>query len=189
MSIVYLPSSSRPESEYDAELTGLSTELDTLATQGAVILAGDFNRSLHRNNPGDKKFQKFCHTEGLAPAEGTTAIPTYHGYNSTTSRIDYVLLHVDSCLSFGLKQDDIRIVKHICKDDNEHIMSTDDALVFEIFLPSSAPSSNQSKELIESSKLTINHLKWEEANLEFYWENLEKFLQQNLEIWKSPENI
>ena len=96
---------------------------------------------------------------------------------------------MDSCLSFGLKQDDIRIVKHICKDDNEHIMSTHDALVFEIFLPSSAPSSNQSKELIESSKLTINHLKWEEADLEFYWENLEKFVQQNLEIWKSPENI
>ena len=178
---VYLPSSSRPESEYDAELSGLSAALDTLATQGAVILAGDFNRSLHRNNPADKKFQKFCHTQGLAPAEGTTDIPSYHGYNNTTSRIDYVLLHVDSCLSFGLKQDDIRIVKHICKDDNEHIMSTDDALVFEIFLPSSAPSSNQSKELIESSKLTINHLKWEEADLEFYWEictakfgNLEK---------------
>ena len=47
---VYLPSSSWPESEYDAELSGLSTALDTLATQGAVILAGDFNRSLHRNN-------------------------------------------------------------------------------------------------------------------------------------------
>jgi hypothetical protein len=75
-------------------------------------------------------------------------------------------------------------MKLLLKDDNEHIMSNHDALEFEIFLPSSAPSSNQSKELIESSKLTINHLKWEEADLEFYWKNLERFLQQILKFGK-----
>ena len=166
-----------------------SKGLDTLATQGAVILAGDFNRSLHRNNVSDRKFQKFCHTEGLEPVEGTTDIPTYHGYNNTTSRIDYVLIHVDSCLSFGLKHSDIRIVKHICKDDHEHIMSTHDALLFEIDLPSSAPSSSPSKEIIQSSQLRINHLKWEEANLGLYWENLEKLLELNFQTWNNPENI
>ena len=186
---VYLPSSSRPESEYDAELAGLSAALDTLSTQGAVILAGDFNRSLHRNNPADKKFQKFCDTEGLTPVEGTTGIATYHGYNNTTSRIDYVLMHSDSCLSFGLKHEDIKIVKHLCKDDHEHILSTHDALMFEIILPHSTTSHDQKKDVLKTSNFKINHLKWEEANIEMYWNNLDKLLQQNFSIWESPENI
>ena len=53
-------------------------------------MAGDFNCSLLRNNPSDKKFQKYCHIEGLTPALGTNSDPTY---NNATSPIDYVLLH------------------------------------------------------------------------------------------------
>ena len=33
---------------------------DTHATDGAIILAGDCNRSLCRSNQSDIKFQKFC---------------------------------------------------------------------------------------------------------------------------------
>ena len=121
LSNVYLPSSSCPEAEYDAELARLSAALDTLSADGAIILSGDFNRSLFRTNQSDRKFQKFCDTQGLTPAQGTTDVPTYHGYNNTASRIDYVLLHTDSCTTFGLKLSDIRILEHICKDDNEHI--------------------------------------------------------------------
>ena len=100
------------------------------------------------------------------------------------------MLHMDSCSSLGLKYEDIKIVKHICKDDNEHILSTHDGLLFEVILPSSATSSNPNKEIsLKSSQLKVNHLKWEEANLELYWENLEKFLQQNFDFWHAPENI
>ena len=87
---VYLPSTSCPESEYDTELAGLSAAIDTLATQRALLLAGDFNRSLHRNNPSEKKFHEFCHSEGLTPDLGTNSYPSYHGYNNATSRIDYI---------------------------------------------------------------------------------------------------
>ena len=82
---VYLPSASRPESEYDAELARLSAALGAYITDGVVIISGDFNRSLHRSNPPDIKFQNFCHNQGLTPAQGTTHIPTYHGYNITAS--------------------------------------------------------------------------------------------------------
>ena len=140
---VYLPSSSCPESEYDSELSRLSAALDAYSTEGAVILAGDFNRSLFRTNQSDRKFQKFCHTQGLTPAQCTTDIPTYHGYNNTTSRIDYVLWHSDSCSSFGLKHEDIRIVKHICKENFPHILSTHDALLFKIVLPHSVTATAQ----------------------------------------------
>ena len=79
-------------------------------------------------------------------------------------------------------------MKHLCKDDNEHILSTHDALMFEIILPHSATSPSQNEEVLKSSQLKLNHLKWEEANLELYW-NLEKFLQQNFNTWENPENI
>ena len=75
---VYIPSSSCPESEYDAELARLSAAFDAHSTEGAIILFGDFNRSLYRANQSDRKFQKFCHTQGLTPAHGTTDRPTYH---------------------------------------------------------------------------------------------------------------
>ena len=183
---VYLPSSSCPEAEYDAELARLSAALDTLSADGAIILWGDFNRSLFRTNQSDRKFQKFCDTQGLTPAQGTTDVPAYHGYNNTASRIDYVLLHTDSCTTFGLKLSDIRILEHICKDDNEHILSTHDALLFGIVLPHSAPVPTQNHEMVSSSTIKINYLKWEEANIELYWETLEKLLEQNFDNWEKP---
>ena len=35
----------------------------------------------------------------------------------------------------------------------------------------------------------MNFLKWEEANVELYWENLEKFLDINFSLWDNPENL
>jgi hypothetical protein len=125
----------------------------------------------------------------LTPAEGPTDIPTYHGYNNTASRIDYVLMHGDSCRSFGLKQSDIRIVKHICKEEFTLILSTHDALLFEIALPQPAKSTMQTEEMVQSTKIKINYLKWEEANVELNWKNLETFLELNFSLWENPENL
>ena len=84
---------------------------------------------------------------------------------------------------------DIRILEHICKDENEHILSTHDALLFEIVLPHSAPVPTQNHEMVSSSTIKINYLKWEEANIELYWETLEKLLEQNFSNWENPENL
>ena len=35
----------------------------------------------------------------------------------------------------------------------------------------------------------MNFLKWEEASVELYWENLEKFLDINFSLWDNPENL
>ena len=45
---VYLPSSSLPEAEYDEALCLLSTIIATYSNEAAVLLAGDWNSSLHR---------------------------------------------------------------------------------------------------------------------------------------------
>jgi hypothetical protein len=129
---VYLPSSSLPEADYEATLVLLSVAIERYSSEAACILSKDFNRSLFRNSPSDRKFQQFCTEMGLIPAEGNTNQPTYHGYNGSSSRIDYVLLHKDSCISFGLKTEYVKILKHICKDDNSDIISTHDILYFEI---------------------------------------------------------
>ena len=111
---VYLPASSLPQQEYDDSLNRLASILTTYETEAAVFLAGDFNRSLFRNNPGDRKFQTFCQSAGLIPATGTTHHPSYHGYNGSVSKIDYVLMHKGSCLAFGIKQEDLRIISQVC---------------------------------------------------------------------------
>ena len=100
---VYLPSTSLPETEYDESLSLLSTIISTYSADAAILLAGDWNSSLHRETNRDKKFKKFCQKDGLIPATNTDDNPSYHGYNGCVSRIDYILAHRDSCLGYGIK--------------------------------------------------------------------------------------
>ena len=86
---------------------------------------------MYRQRARDKKFQTFCRTDGLIPAVHTDSAPSYHGYGCD-SKIDYILAHRDSCLLHGLKIEDIRMTAHLCKDENPYIISTHDALCFEI---------------------------------------------------------
>ena len=120
---VYLPSSSSPESAYDDSLSLLSTIIKTYTTEAAILLAGDWNSSLYRSTARDEKFKKFCLTAGLITAQQTNEEPSYHGYNGTTSRIGYVLAHRDSFLMHGLKAENVKIVKLICKE-KDHYLNT-----------------------------------------------------------------
>ena len=43
--------------------------------------------------------------------------------------------------------------------------------------------------MFSSTTIRLKHLKWEEANINLYWETLEKLLEQNFVIWDNPENI
>ena len=110
---VYLPSSSLPESKYDEALSLLSTIITTYSNEAAILLAGDWNSSLYRQTVRDKKFQTFCQTDGLVTATHTNSSPSYHGYNGSVSKIDYILAHKDSCLAHGIQIEDIRITAHI----------------------------------------------------------------------------
>ena len=98
---------------------------------------------------------------GLIPAQGNTDVPTYHGYNGSESRIDYVMLHKDSCISFGLKPVYVKILKHICKDDNPDILSTHDALLFEIEIPSQMKNETTQRILPEVKVIETKKLLWE----------------------------
>ena len=111
---VYLPSSSLPESDFDESLSLLSSIIEAYSTEAAILLAGDWNSSLYRQTKRDKKFQKFCQTDGLTPAVNTDSIPSYHGYNGCESKIDYVLVHEDSCVTQGVSIEDVIITKQIC---------------------------------------------------------------------------
>ena len=95
-------------------------------------MAGDWNSSLYRNTTRDKKFQSFCKTQGIFPANQTNNSPSYHGYNGSVSKIDYILVHRDYCLVHGIQIEDVRIIKQICIEENPYIISTHDALYFEV---------------------------------------------------------
>ena len=99
---------------------------------------------------------------GLVPAEGTTDRPTYHGYNGSSSRIHYVLLHKDSCISFGLQITDVQIVDYICKNENIDIISTHDLLLFEINIPCRMENEPEATELPKVTTLEIKKLMWKD---------------------------
>ena len=113
---VYLPSSSLPEYDYDDSLSFLSIIITNYTMDGAILLAGDWNSSLHRNTARDNKFQTFCHKHGVFPAARTNSSPSYHGYNGSESKIDYILAHEDSCSVHGIKIKEVKIISQICKN-------------------------------------------------------------------------
>ena len=184
---VYLPASSLPQQEYDDSLNLLASVIANFQSEAAIFVAGDCNRSLFRNNPGDLKFQKFCKTVGLQPATNTKQVPTYHGYNGSTSQIDYILMHKESCMMLGIKEDDLRIISQVCKDDDPTILSTHDAIYFELNISVSPTTSGIS--VVQSTPVTNKILLWNSADLELYQQSLENILTQNFEFWNSPECI
>ena len=49
---VYLPSSSLPETDYDESLSLLSTIITNYTMEGAILMSGDWNSSLHKHTKG-----------------------------------------------------------------------------------------------------------------------------------------
>jgi hypothetical protein len=187
---VYLPSSSLPEAEYDEALCLLSTIISTYSNEAAVLLVGDWNSSLYRETSRDKKLQTFCQTDGLVPAVHTDSQPSYHGYNGSVSKIDYILAHTDSCIAHGLYIEDIKMTAHICKDENPYVISTHDALCFETTYQTENIEKHAGAELqVQSVGLVPKHIDWENADISKYQAMLESFLGQNFDIWTSPEHL
>ena len=187
---VYLPSTSLPECEYDDSLTLLSTIITTYTAEAAILLSGDWNSSLYRTTARDKKFQTFCHTAGIFPADQTNDTPSYHGYNGTVSKIDYVFAHRDSCLMFGIKTEDVRIITQLCKEEVPFIISTHDPIYFEVRFNTEIVSKEEGKMLVCESVESVNkRIDWEKADISAYQNTLNSLLTQNFEIWKNPENL
>ena len=187
---VYLPSSSLPESEYDESLSLLSTILTAYTMEAAILLAGDWNSSLYRNTARDRKFQTFCQTVGITTAAQTNETPSYHGYNGTISKIDYVFAHRDSCSIHGIKIEDVRIIVQLCKEEDPVIISTHDPLYFEVKYNAEVLSGEVSNVLeYESIKVENKRIEWDKADIPLYQNVLNSLLSQNFEIWISPENL
>ena len=185
---VYLPASSLPQVDYEESLNLLSSAITRFASEAVVLVSGDFNRSLYRNNAGDIKFQNLCKTSGLTQAVGTSPMPSYHGYNGSSSKIDYVMLHTDSGRQFGVSEENLRIVFQVCKEENTDIISTHDAIIFEFDIPVN-PVQKKTIPVIESVKIQSKKLVWEAADTDLYQQTLETLLEQNFTFWKQPECI
>ena len=185
---VYLPASSLPQEEYEESLNLLSAIITRFEAEAVILVSGDFNRSLYRKNNGDIKFQHFCKSVGLIPAAGTSSVPSYHGYNGSTSKIDYVMLHKNSGRQFGVCENNVRISFQVCKEENTDIISTHDAIYFELDIPVN-PVHQEDKPVIASVSVQNKKLLWETANIDLYQETLETLLEQNFTFWNQPECI
>jgi hypothetical protein len=83
----------------------------------------------------DINFQNFCSVSVLVQAVGTSDVPTYHGYNKSVSRIEYVMMHKESSSIFGIREEDLSIISQVCKEDNPSIISNHDVINFKLKIP------------------------------------------------------
>lgn len=164
-----------------------TSQLSSFMTKPSVIvIAGDFNASLHRSKPTarDKKFEKFIKEGGFTPAYGTTDLPSYHGNNGSSSKIDYALVHKQSFLSRGIPVNSVKIILHECLEESPENNSTHDLWGFEIVLESKDVNS------VDPPQPNVTtRIQWDKIDENVYQSNLYSLLSQQFEIFNSPENI
>ena len=178
---VYLPSSSLPQQEYDDSLNFRAATLSNHEAEAAIFVIGEFYRSFFRNNPGDRKFQNFCQTVGLLPAPGTNQNASYHGYNGSSNKIDYVMMHRASCLSFGIKEDNLFLITQLFTEEDPSIISTHDAIVFELKIPINQAAQHE-EPAVKSVPVVNKKILWENADIDSYQRNLEMILEENFQF-------
>ena len=122
---------------------------------------------------------------GLVLAEGTTNLPSYHGNNGSSSKIDYAFAHVQSFLKQGLKPSCLSIFLHECLEETPENHSTHYLWGFEINLPSDAIQSPDPKQ----DKPKPSQPNWKKIDEDAYQLYLHSLLQQQFEMLDSPENI
>jgi exonuclease III len=91
---VYMPSdNSNRDEQYKDILSQLEEIIDKFQCQYQILLCGDFNASLHRDNrPRDKCLQQFMESNGMKLVNGyPTKFTFYHHNQKSTSQIDYIM--------------------------------------------------------------------------------------------------
>ena len=89
---VYMPSdNSNRDEQYKVILSQLEEIIDKFQCQYQILLCGDFNASLHRDNrPRDKCLQQFMENNGMKLVNGYPTKSTFYHHNQkSTSQIDY----------------------------------------------------------------------------------------------------
>ena len=82
----------------------------------------------------------------------------------------------------------MKIIYQICKEEDVSIISTHDAIYFELEIPLSS-SLPQAENSVETVPLINKKLIWESADIDSYQENLETFLENNFQFWNQPQCI
>ena len=91
---VYMPSdNSNRDEQYKVILSQLEEIIDKFQCQYQILLCGDFNASLHRDNrPRDECLQQFMESNGMKLVNGyPTKFTFYHHNQKSTSQIDYIM--------------------------------------------------------------------------------------------------
>ena len=91
---VYMPSdNSNRDEQYKDILSQLEEIIDKFQCQYQILLCGDFNASLHRDNrPRDKCLQQFMESNGMKLVNEYPIKSTFYHHNQkSTSQIDYIM--------------------------------------------------------------------------------------------------
>ena len=84
------------------------------------------------------------------------------------------MIHKDSCQSQGIDIKDVRIVKQICKEDDPTIISTHDAVYFEVKYVTKLVCEKEND--FESMNIIQKITDWEKADIPQYQALLDSLL-------------
>ena len=97
------------------------------------------------------------------------------------------MIHKDSCQAQGIDIKDVRIVKQICKEDDPTIISTHDAVYFEVKYVTKLFHEKENE--FESMNIIQKRTDWEKADIPQYQALLDSLLEESFDIWQFPENM
>ena len=98
------------------------------------------------------------------------------------------MMHTESCRLFDVNEDNLTIMSQVCKEEDISIISTHDAIYFELKIKvNNFPQ--MENPVVQSVPLKNKTLCWSEADIDLYQTNLETILKQNFQFWNTPECI
>ena len=83
----------------------------------------------------------------------------------------------------------MKIIRHICKEYNPHIISTHDAFLFEISIPLQAAAESETRQVVPHTVIDNKRLDWENCEVEQYQDTLQQILENNFQTFSSFENL
>ena len=180
----YLPTSGQDE-EYLEVLSLLSFDIRNNKTENSCILIGlDTNQSEKSSRRRTEAMEQFCEQFSLKGVL-TNNDPTFHHNNQlSTSQIDNILAYVPENLPVQ-----ISLFKHLCKLENYANLSSHDALVAKLIIPTFNKSFSEANYSHTYETFVVKKPKWDQSGIVGYQNQTALVLKDLLSEFDEPEYI
>lgn len=153
-------------SDYDDCLTQLREIVVKFSPSHEIILCGDLNASILKENPDshDTLLDNFCIEMNLAIPPGSDTGPTFRHSDGRSSRIDFILVH----------HSNLHLMSEVQHDTALNYMNTSDHIALISSVSCMKPKTKKAK---STAGKTSCKIVWEKADIKQYQKNCSQLLK------------